>query len=344
MLSLHQGSLLLSYLTPSANYSCGTRSSRKRHSLTATPPDDPKKKTKRRKKTDKAVRPSTSDGPDEFDQDEWKACNQNPPGKSNAKSIRSRNISAEMDDTPKTDSEKLSQCLANLNNPNDVLGDEESSLCLGPTDSKFRKNVAGVFCLLEKMVQSRILDTLSNGGSNMTNEPAAMYVCGVPGTGKTSGIQFCCNKVVNNFTEGSWSGEKIEPVVVEINAARLTSCGPENAKRQLIQTIWSCCKKKGNGDEKTLMKSMQTRRSNGKKLFVILVLDEIDQLVSNKSTGNTANGGEKLLRELSFWSKNSDYRFALIGIGNSINNSKQRRVKQFVKVRQYCVSRTSQLA
>jgi Cdc6-like AAA superfamily ATPase len=98
------------------------------------------------------------------------------------------------------------------------------------------------------------------------------------------------------------------------------------------EILSKCSVAAGKDAENALEKSLTSTRANQKQHFVILVLDEIDQLMKDKDGTKAMNAAEKLLKELNKWSSNSACRFALICIGNAMNNAKQRRLLQFLNV------------
>lgn len=278
---------------------------------------------------------NTASSPESFDAGAWNACTQNPPGQLKAKSLRGRNISNEMEEQP-SESQKLSQCLEKLTNLDTTVDDAENAdLVFGPADSKFRKNITNVYYTLEELAKSRVLHTLSDPAVSLKSEAAAIYIGGVPGTGKTSGIRWCCKRIIGNLNNNNWTNQHVDPVVVEVNAAHLASSGSEALKKQLLEAIWSQCNVvKSKMTDAALLKSLKKpTRKNEKQRFVILVLDEIDQLVAEKGNNLTAKtAAEKLLKELNSWTTDPNMRFVMIGIGNSLNNTRLRRVEQFVKV------------
>ena len=70
-----------------------------------------------------------------------------------------------------------------------------------------------------------------------------------------------------------------------------------------------------------------------KKPVVVVVIDEIDLLVSNHQSSLTLRPGEEVLRELFQWAGNEELTFGLIGICNSVGNIKSRRLQDLGTVR-----------
>lgn len=232
----------------------------------------------------------------------------------------------------RSDSEKLGQCLQKLGDEMECNG-RYNGFALGGTESKLRKNISAISAILEEMIQSRVMDSLSSTVNNMKSETAALYVCGVPGTGKSSGIQFCCNRILDRAKNNPTFMQGVEPIVVEINAAHLAACKTgDSLKSKVVNDIWEKCDSSmSKRTENALFKRLSSTRAGKKPGFVILVLDEVDQLMKENETKAT-NAAEKLLEQLNKWASDPTCRFALICIGNSMNNSKQRRLEEFVKV------------
>ena len=135
-----------------------------------------------------------------------------------------------------------------------------------------------------------------------------------------------------------WKKHGINPVVVNINCAKYGTAGT-NLRNLIMEDIASQCSlpfTQGNAG-KVVQSALESTRWNSRKHLVILVLDEIDQLVDAESEAeNAKTQGEKLLENLSEWSQNS--RLVLVGIGNSMNNTRYRRADRFVKVSVFCLN------
>lgn len=233
-----------------------------------------------------------------------------------------RNISEEIQRSD--DDAKMKSCLDILRDRS-VADDLKNGIVFGDPDSHFRKNAVKLLGLVDKLVRSRVLAKKDD----LAGSPAALYLCGSPGIGKTTAVKWSCQKVLK---ESYFIDLGIQPVFVDVNCSQLGAPGTD-ARKKVMGDIWEACDAGGKGCDDAKLKRMLTSKKGRKRCFVILVLDEIDNLVdpSSEST-ETRTSGEKLIKELYEWSSDPTCRCAVVGIGNAMNNTKYRRVEEFMKV------------
>ena len=189
--------------------------------------------------------------------------------------------------------------------------------------------------MLEEMVRSRTPEALAK----ISDQDAArnsLYICGSPGIGKTTAVNWCAEHLIEMNSSEQFLGDGIDLAVVNINCSQFAS-GGSNLKTVFFDTVWAECnpgRHLKRDAEEALLRSLQTTSGNEIKKCLILVLDEVDQLVDPTSESKYAKvGGEKLLRDLCHWTMaTSKLRFAMVGIGNAMNNNKFRRVDHFAQV------------
>jgi ATPase family associated with various cellular activities (AAA) len=252
-----------------------------------------------------------------------------------------RNIAAEMKNAdPEVQLNKLDSCLGHLERST-IEATDGKGIVLGCHGYHFRDNTTMVEAGLEIAVRSRI-----NVNGDRTNQhpyafskrPAAFFICGAPGIGKTTSVNYCCQQVLNN--DYIWNGSCVTPEVVYINCAQLAAGG--EVTNFVMDKIWTACDAYpsiSDYNEKKMRKILTSTQQSDPKRFVILVLDEIDQLVHPTTTSERPqNKGEQLIAKLGTWSSDSDFRFAVIGIGNTMNGPKYRRIQMFLKVSSSCAA------
>ncbi|CAB9509564.1 complex subunit [Seminavis robusta] len=193
--------------------------------------------------------------------------------------------------------------------------------------SHFQQSTFSVLRLLRGFVQSRLKET--------GKQPATMFICGSPGIGKTTAVDYCCEQVKNDFSsqDGSCRHSGVTPVVVSINCSKFGT-GAE-VLDSVKDKIWAECKGTGSARNDNVLKKQltSTNKNDPSRRFLILVLDEIDQLVHQDSVSeNPRDNKEKLIDFFSAWASDSSYRVALIGIGNTMAGPKFRRLKGLMSV------------
>jgi hypothetical protein len=205
-----------------------------------------------------------------------------------------------------TDKDKLSACLLALSPSCDVYTLQFDS----DGASHFEANLKSVETFLKSAVASK------GQHGTRSSDPAALYICGVPGIGKTSGVTICCNKVIDDLG-------KNKPKVIRINAASLQSMNI------LQQEIGECLDlKKRNFNNDSIVRRL-------KKCVLIAVVDEIDLLVSTKANDlerDKVAGTERIVKTILEWANDPTLGFILIGISNSCGNTKYARLQQLGNV------------
>lgn len=262
-----------------------------------------------------------SSSPSNFDKIALEDVNKNPPLQG-GRDLRGRNISPDLEKAK--DVNKLKLCLDKLESTR-----ASDSTWLGEKGNHFRKNAFAVRTFLGEMVRNRGPSALENIEDD--NGRNSLYICGTPGIGKTTAVNWCTQHLIEQYED-----DNIDLVVVNLNCSQFAS-GGDNVRKSFFKKVWAGCNsgKRSNGDaEGFLTRSLKsTNAGKAKKKFLILVLDEIDQLVDPTSELKNAKGsGEVLLQHLSGWTVAGEkMRFALVGIGNAMNNVKYRRADKFVQ-------------
>lgn len=185
----------------------------------------------------------------------------------------------------------------------------------------FASNLKTILKFLSASIESK------GGHGGKEGEPAALYVCGVPGIGKTSGVRWCCTKAI----EETMSNNEYEgpiPTVVHINAGHLSSASKpeeillEEFARALVMN------KPENQKKNNILKHIR-------KNMILVVVDEIDLLVSESSQTPEGRlpGTEGVIQTLFGFARDETMPIALIGISNSSANNKYFRLNEIGKVR-----------
>lgn len=213
-----------------------------------------------------------------------------------------------------TDREKLRACLDSLKTASHANRPTFSN----SKTSKFASNIRTVSSFLFAVIDSNG----EYGGED--GDPAALYVCGAPGLGKTSGVTWCCDNAI-----ASCKANTPEPKICHINAACLAS--EPNPLQYLLNELGEVVGIKArNPTTATIFRMLQRVKGKPKRTQVILVVDEIDALVSNN---DGLSSKEVLLRTILEWVNNPDMQMALIGISNCINDDNTSRILEAGSVR-----------
>jgi Cdc6-like AAA superfamily ATPase len=159
--------------------------------------------------------------------------------------------------------------------------------------------------------------THRRGKADTTN--SALYVCGVPGVGKTAGVRWCCKEIQTLCTKN----EHPVPNVCYINAAHLVVEQQSNPEALILKEIGSCLNLPE--DDCTYKKIMSTLNKNP----LILIIDEIDVLVSTSSRGSAS---ETLITSAAALAHDPNTNMVLIGISNSMTGNKYDRIRELGKV------------
>ena len=155
----------------------------------------------------------------------------------------------------------------------------------------------------------------SKGAHGSRGLPAFLHVCGAPGIGKSMGVKRCCDQARERSRKTSEDWVE-EPKICTLNASVLQNLSKAQAIEKTLEHMG-------------LKKNQLKRPANvedSTKAAVILILDEIDLLVASKGAGNHSSGTEEFLRTLLDWVSDERMRFSLIGISNSVENYKARRL------------------
>ena len=214
-----------------------------------------------------------------------------------------------------TDREKLNACL-------DALSPSQGSFSL-----HFDPSGSSVFSKNLKRIEKFLASTIDSKGKHGTNknDPAAIYVCGAPGIGKTSGIKWCCDQLLRS------DGNKSKAKVLFVNAGHMQT---GNSEESFYKQLAPCVGLKQSIKIDSIAKKLKSN-------LVVVVVDEIDLLLSDSATDvdeASATESEKLVKNLLDWANNPTRQFVLIGISNSSGNSKYARLQQLGKVSFFVVS------
>lgn len=174
-------------------------------------------------------------------------------------------------------------------------------------NSKFYSHLNQVHSFLCTAVQSK-------GVRNVYVE-GAIYVCGVPGVGKTSGVKMCCKELQSLYK----SAKLPEPSCCFINAAHLAK--RNNPMEHILDEIRRCI------GAKTGQSSLDQLKSKLKKQFLILAIDEVDVLVSETklNVDGSLQATNGLLKCFLDMANDPMTKFALVGISNCIGDKKSDR-------------------
>ena len=158
-------------------------------------------------------------------------------------------------------------------------------------------------------------------------DAAALHVCGAPGIGKTSGVLGCCRKAISDVSIAD--EDDLTPVLIHVNAGHLASGA--DPTRQLLDTMSESLGMRACKNKASIEKHLKNKRK-----LALVVLDEIDMLVSGGKTQVAAEllGTEAVVQTLLDWS-NGTANVALIAISNSTGNDKFARLHSIGKVSFY---------
>jgi hypothetical protein len=205
--------------------------------------------------------------------------------------------------------EKLQCCIEVLQTSFDT-----DTVTWGASNSKVVKRLDRVTRYLHSVILSHARE------DGQGDKPGALHVCGVPGAGKSIGVKWCCARASEWAKEElqEWEGQ---PTFCYINAAHLQNLPGSQAmdmvERHLSQSL---------GRKSFHASSLKRSNSGTARPTVIVVMDEIDLLVESLQT-------EEVIRTLLVWSSDENMAFGLIGISNSIENAKGRRLNTLGSVR-----------
>lgn len=173
--------------------------------------------------------------------------------------------------------------------------------------SKFSSNIL----MVSQFVQGVLMSRGRNGTGNVNQESsAALYICGPPGLGKTSGVHWCCNHVAK-----STLANDVNLKICHVNASYLTA---QSTPLRLVmkEIAASMGIKSPHPSEATITKSLSDTKNSR---VLLVVVDEVDAFVTG--TGRATNASD-CLQTLLHWANNPKIQMGLIGISNSMNDSK----------------------
>lgn len=224
-----------------------------------------------------------------------------------------------------TAKEKLTACLEALKQTHEAGNDSFYRSGAG----QFSSNLKTIFNFLAASIESNG----EHGGQD--GDPAALYVCGVPGIGKTSGVKWCCEQAVAQANRNR-DDSAPEPTVIHFNGGSLSS-----ATAPMKVLFGDIAKGIGmNAQSKPAGIIQRIKRQH----MVVIILDEIDMLVSKNSqrvNGDKLLGAEGAIQQLLQWAGDEDMPIALVGISNSSANVKYHRLRQIGKVSKPKLSQTA---
>ena len=151
---------------------------------------------------------------------------------------------------------------------------------------------------------------------------AVLLLAGEPGVGKTSGVMYCCNKVKDEVDLNHGFDVK----VAKLNANDLK--GINDLYEQLATALNT------KPSKTSIMLKLRGKHASVKKNppFLVLVVDEIDMMLSESDLVQTHRNSELVVKELLEYANSPELNFALIGISNSTGNNKYARLHQLGKV------------
>jgi AAA domain len=202
-----------------------------------------------------------------------------------------------------SDKEKLSSCLDALHPAHRA---NMPTVCETTAEkSNFATNISKVSNFVQSVMKSRG----RNGTGHVTDESsAALYICGSPGLGKTSGVNWCCDNVAK-----STASQQVKFKVCHVNAAYLTS---QATPLTLVinEVSKSLGMKTTQPSESAVLTSL---RDTKKSAVLMIVIDEIDAFVTG---GRRITAGRDCLRKLLSWANDPRLQIGLIGVSNCMND------------------------
>ena len=187
--------------------------------------------------------------------------------------------------------------------------------------SKFALNIRKVSHFVQTVRMSR-----GQNGTGKINEEssAVLYVCGAPGLGKSSGVNWCCNQVAKSTLK-----DEVKIKICHVNASYLTA--QSTPLSSVMKDIAICMGiKAAHPSESTISKRLSDTKSS---TVLIVVVDEIDALVTG---GGRVTNGSDCLQTLLQWANNPTMQMGLIGISNCMNDNKFNDIRELGAVSAYC--------
>jgi hypothetical protein len=196
--------------------------------------------------------------------------------------------------------------------------------------SKLAKKLQKISDFMMGVVQSK-----GEHGSKL-GKPAALHVCGGPGAGKTMGVTNCKRQMI------AWAKDNLEawqemPVFCHFHGSSFQQhCTSKSAAMKALRAGISIAIGKAFNEDRMLKRS----KSDEKKTAVILIIDEIDFLVSERLADDRLVSSEDFLQTVLKWANDDQMAFALIGISNSVANARGRRLHELGQVSHCCFCST----
>lgn len=197
--------------------------------------------------------------------------------------------------------------------------------------SKLAKKLQKISDFMMGVVQSK-----GEHGSKL-GKPAALHVCGGPGAGKTMGVTNCKRQMI------AWAKDNLEawqemPVFCHFHGSSFQQhCTSKSAAMKALRAGISNEIGKAFNEDRMLKRRS---KSDEKKTALILIIDEIDFLVSERLVDDRLVSSEDFLQTVLKWANDDQMAFALIGISNSVANARGRRLHELGQVSHCCFCST----
>ena len=179
---------------------------------------------------------------------------------------------------------------------------------------------------LEKFLMGTMLSKGSHGGT--ANAKPILYICGSPGVGKTTAVNWCCDQAEKAVQKGELDG------INDILIGRIKTILTRDAT-EILHDISGVL---GMGSKAMTMKNHkdQLKKLAKRKDLVLLVIDEVDNMVSARG-GEAESGSAKILQNLCELASDPTCKFSLVGISNAVDNAQAKALKKIGMVRCTCV-------
>ena len=163
-----------------------------------------------------------------------------------------------------------------------------------------------------KLFMTRAMGTGYEIEGMSAQSPGFMYICGGPGTGKTTAVAACSEQLPK------WAKDKgfIKPCYCHINMASNASMSSGIIMKQMLKSMAKKLQIDKNSDLAVFEKQF---RNKG----MILVVDEIDMLFKNHG-----GSGEEWFAKLIQWCEDKELPFSMIGISNSVNDASATKIRE----------------
>lgn len=199
----------------------------------------------------------------------------------------------------------------------------------GCLDALRKENEAVIGCRKIVTCKRKICEFLSGvfesrGKETRNGAPPFLYVCGAPGSGKSMTVEECGRLAKETF-RASCEEFEAPPRIVYLNSSQLRDMSCDEAYDSTLK--------------KACVKSEKFLKNNSfdqdERPVVVLVLDEIDYLVSTSSSTGKFTKSEQYLQKLIELARSKEHLVALVGISNSVENDRAKRLEKlgFVSTR-----------